>query len=440
MFWNGGKRLNIQQIKLHNYRGFSDFSASFHEKLTVIVGNNGAGKTSLLDGIAAACDTYLMGFSLPTAYSGASVIKKQDARVLCFDMGSVVDVQRQFPVWFEAAGLVDGRTISWKRSLNTPEGKPTYIEAQEIRRISEHHLERMQRGDRELILPILSYYGTGRLWAQKKEKQDSKLVQFPRQTGYLDCLDAASNEKLMLKWFEKMTLQEAQRKAEIPEFAAVKKAIAECFASITGHDEIEVTFDLDTHGLDIQFTERNGIRKRLPASALSDGYKNTLSMIGDIAYRMAVLNPALLDRVLEKTPGVVLIDEVDLHLHPLWQQRILGDLQRIFPKVQFIVTTHAPAIISSVKRENLLILTDNEGAYSPTCETYGSDANSVLTSIMGASARPVEIKERFDAFYAAVDREEYARAKELLIGLERLIGTDDPEIVGGHVTLDFAEL
>ena len=110
---------------------------------------------------------------------------------------------------------------------------------------------------------------------------------------------------------------------------------------------------------------------------LSDGYRSTLSMIADIAYRMAILNPQLFDDVLTQTPGVVLIDEVDLHLHPLWQQRILKDLMNIFPNVQFIVTTHAPAVIGSVKKENLLVLTDNRTAFMPVCEVYGSDANSI---------------------------------------------------------------
>ena len=81
---------------------------------------------------------------------------------------------------------------------------------------------------------------------------------------------------------------------------------------------------------------------RIPVNQLSDGYKSTMSLVADIAYRMAVLNPQLLGDVCNETDGIVLIDEVDLHLHPKWQQRILGDLTEIFPKVQFIISTHAP--------------------------------------------------------------------------------------------------
>ena len=86
-------------------------------------------------------------------------------------------------------------------------------------------------------------------------------------------------------------------------------------------------------------------------------------MIGDIAYRMAVLNPVLGNMVLEKTPGVILIDEIDLHLHPQWQQTILSDLNAIFPNIQFVVSSHAPAVINSVAREQNRIL-NNKGAVS----------------------------------------------------------------------------
>ena len=112
--------------------------------------------------------------------------------------------------------------------------------------------------------------------------------------------------------------------------------------------------------------------KKFAMDEMSDGYKNTLSMIGDIAYRMAVLNPILGEQVLEKTPGIVLIDEIDLHLHPQWQQTILSDLHAIFPKVQFIVSSHAPAVINSVLREQIRIL-DYGAIYMPAAQTYGRD-------------------------------------------------------------------
>ena len=88
---------------------------------------------------------------------------------------------------------------------------------------------------------------------------------------------------------------------------------------------------------------------------MSDGYRNMLSMVADIAYRMALLNPQFLGEVTKKTSGVVLIDEIDLHLHPAWQRHIVSALKEIFPKVQFIVSTHAPSVISSVPKEEIVV-------------------------------------------------------------------------------------
>lgn len=172
---------------------------------------------------------------------------------------------------------------------------------------------------------------------------------------------------------------------------------------------------------------------------MSDGYKNTLSMISDIAYRMAVLNPQLGERVLERTPGIILIDEIDLHLHPEWQQTILKDLQNVFPEVQFIVTSHAPAVINSVEKEHIRILDDGQ-VYMPAEQTYGRDANSILREVMGVGERPEDIQQLLSDFYQFIDRGEVKKAEELLNSIEEIIGSTDPEISGARVTLDFEKM
>lgn len=183
----------------------------------------------------------------------------------------------------------------------------------------------------------------------------------------------------MMKWFQKMTMQQLQRGKEIPEFIAVKMALEQIFASITGYSDVKVEFNLDTSEIDVIYFDKNKDHVRIPVSQLSDGYKCTISLIADIAYRMALLNPQLLDKVLVETEGIVLVDEIDLHLHPTWQKRILKDLMEIFPKVQFVVSTHAPEVINSVKSESIVILKNNEAVLASD-ETYGKDANTMLAS------------------------------------------------------------
>lgn len=423
--------MKINEITIKNFRGFEDFHAELNPNLTVFIGNNGSGKSTVLDAISISIGTFFSGLD---GVPGTG-INKDDVTCKSFDMGTVIDLQHQYPSVITAKGVLGGETMEWSRSLNGAAGRTTTIDAKSIISAAEGYQARIREGDTSLILPIISYYGTGRLWAQKREKRPSdQLVQFSRLSGYIDCLAAESNEKLMLKWFEKMTIQQAQRQQPSPELNAVEQAVSRCFAGITGSEQVVTQFNLDTHSLDILYTDASGRKVRVPMKNLSDGYKNTIGMIADIAYRMAILNPQLLGDVLTETTGIVLIDEVDLHLHPVWQQRIIRDLQTLFPKVQFIVSTHAPSVISSVKRENMLVLDSDGQPYTLPVEVYGKDANSILSAVMDANHRPVEVQAMFDQFYLAVEKN-LPQAESILNEIEALIGSEDPELTEARVTL-----
>lgn len=423
--------MKINEITIKNFRGFEDFHAELNPNLTVFIGNNGSGKSTVLDAISISIGTFFSGLD---GVPGTG-INKDDVTCKSFDMGTVIDLQHQYPSVITAKGVLGGETMEWSRSLNGAAGRTTTIDAKSIISAAEGYQARIREGDTSLILPIISYYGTGRLWAQKREKRPSdQLVQFSRLSGYIDCLAAESNEKLMLKWFEKMTIQQAQRQQPSPELNAVEQAVSRCFAGITGSEQVVTQFNLDTHSLDILYTDASGRKVRVPMKNLSDGYKNTIGMIADIAYRMAILNPQLLGDVLTETTGIVLIDEVDLHLHPVWQQRIIRDLQTLFPKVQFIVSTHAPSVISSVKRENMLVLDSDGQPNTLPVEVYGKDANSILSAVMDANHRPVEVQAMFDQFYLAVEKN-LPQAESILNEIEALIGSEDPELTEARVTL-----
>lgn len=423
--------MKILNVEIQNFRGFERFQATLHPELTVIVGNNGAGKSALLDALAIAAGTFFSGLNGVLATG----IAKEDVTCKSYDMGSVIDLQYQYPAIISAQGMINGQCVKWDRALNSENGRTTVIDAKPIISVAEAYQTKIREGDTTAILPLISYYGTGRLWAKKKEKKDAQLVQFTRLSGYVDCLAAESNEKLMLKWFEKMTIQQAQRGQSSPELAAVEQAVCRCFSGITGFEEVSAQFNLDTHGIDIIYQDRENKKTRIPMKNLSDGYKNTIGIIADIAYRMAVLNPQLLQNVLTQTPGIVLIDEIDLHLHPRWQQRIIRDLQSIFPKVQFIVSTHAPSVIASVKKENLLLLSGEKQGNSAAVEVYGKDANSILKGVMDVGHRPGEVQSLFDRFYQLLEDEQLKQAEEMLNLIENLIGSEDPELTKARVTL-----
>lgn len=435
--------MKLNKIFIKNFRCFEEATVSLDQHMTLLVGKNGAGKTAVLDAAAVAVSTFLSGMDGGISRN----IQTEDARYHFYELEGVIDAQHQFPVIITGEGECDGMPDrKWSRSLNSINGKTTIKEARQLTDIAGKMQKRIMEGNDETILPVLSYYGTGRLYAQKRQKKDLKSLQkFNRQTGYLDCMAAESNEKMMLNWFEKMTLKELQNQQKtgsmkkVLQLEAVKHAACRCFKSISGYEGVEMIFDLDTHRIMIEYTGHAGEKCKFALDEMSDGYKNTLSMISDIAYRMAVLNPQLGMEVLKKTPGIVLIDEVDLHLHPQWQQTIVKDLRNIFPKVQFIITSHAPAVIHSIKKEHIRILDDGH-VYLPVEQTYGRDANSILREIMQVGERPESVQRLFTDFYRAIDEEEVELAEKYLNMLADIVGDADPEVSGARVTLDFEKM
>ena len=345
--------MKLKKTSITNYRCFKEAEIDFDEHTTLIVGKNGAGKTAILDAVAVAISTFLLGIDGGVSRS----ISKDDARYEFYDLDGTVDPQHQFPVSIESTGdCLDNHDVKWVRSLNSESGNTTVKEARELTNISKNTQKRIMTGDKSLILPLISYYGTGRLYAQKKEKKNIKsLTEFKRQVGYVDCMAAESNEKLMLNWFQIQTLkslQAQQRTGKVEKpllLKTVESAICKCFERISGSKNADIVFELDTHRLVLNFESADGSLQKFAMDEMSDGYKNTLSMIGDIAYRMAVLNPMLGDKVLEDTSGVVVIDEIDLHLHPQWQQTIISDLNTILP-ISFL----SPVMFSLLQYQDLL--------------------------------------------------------------------------------------
>ena len=419
----------LKKISLENFKCFEKAEIELQKKMTLIVGANGAGKTSLLESIAIAMSTMN--------------INKESAHLKAYRIGSTDNVQPQYPVRMSARAEIDGKQeIYWERTLNTAKGKATIKDARQLLEIAENYQKRLQKGDTTLVLPVIAYYGTGRLWDYHREKQTDIFEKNTRTNGYIDCMSGTANIKLMMNWFLKMTVQKYQNQENgygpVPELEAVFSAMEQCYNRITGSNDSKIQYNIGTKEIDVAYTDLYGVRMRIPLNQLSDGYKSTISLVADIAYRMAVLNPQFLGEVCLKTDGIILIDEVDLHLHPAWQKRILKDLTEIFPNVQFVVSTHAPEVINSVLREQVIVL-ENYQALPAPMETYGKDANGILRAIMRVKERPNDIMEQFDAFYHAIDLHDYMQADEILSNLEELLG-DDPELAAMRVQLELEQI
>lgn len=326
----------IKNIIIKNFRRYNDSVFSFNEKFNVLIGNNGKGKTTILDALAIMLNTYFQKSGIPT---GASGIKSEDARFIVTEKEGQVFREPCTDVWLKASAISGGRVYEWQRNKGDRGGS-----AHNFIKLGTETRAAVARGE-NLICPLLLYYGAGRLWNIHRNvetaRPDSQL------DAYRYCLDPKSDQNAFAKWFKKLTFTQLQRRTTIPALDAVRNAVLCCTpgASEFYHDiaEDQIMLKLDHEGL-------------MPFNFLSDGFRNMVAMVADMAHRACRLNPHLASNAAKETPGVVLIDEIDLHLHPKWQRRVVTDLQHAFPKIQFIATTHSPFIIQSLEAGQLIDL------------------------------------------------------------------------------------
>jgi len=169
-------------------------------------------------------------------------------------------------------------------------------------------------------------------------------------------------------------------------------------------------------------------------SDLSDGYHVVLGVVGDIARRSLLLNGMEGPLAVLDVPGVVMIDEVDLHLHPRWQRRVLDGLRAAFPRLQFVVTTHSPQVLSSVRNAQVRRLRDAR-LVERVVHVEGRDSNAILREEMDTDDRDEAGVEWRAAFYRALDLGDMPAARAMLEELKRSWGTKDPEVIRAETLL-----
>lgn len=332
--------MRINNIQLKNFRGFEEREFQLNPQFNVLIGDNGTGKTAVLDALAVSVGSYLLGIAQAKTIS----IYKNDVRRK--DIGD--SLEPQLPVIISTEGEIDGQKIQWQRCKMNLEGRTTVKEAQTLREIAKKHTQQVSQGE-PVILPVISYHGTGRLWREKRQTINTR-PKTSRMSGYFNSLEPVSSSQVFLEWFKTMEIASLQKKIDTTRVAVVKKAIVNCIPDLE-----TVFFDVIEDAL-VCVKKENDDTFSLHYDLLSDGFKNMIGMVADIAYRCVTLNPHLNELALEKTQGIVLIDEIDLHLHPKWQKRVVNDLKKIFPGVQFITSTHSPFIVQSLQSDEVINL------------------------------------------------------------------------------------
>lgn len=409
--------MKLKNLKITNFRCFKELSIDLDEKLTVLVAKNGQGKSTLLDALRIGLWPFVSGIDLARnpGSDSRNNIGIDDVRMIKKNDGQMV---RQLPCKITM-------TVHWDIELEVLKNQ-NKTKLLTLERIRESEARGSKTKDKlaakiikilaffvqdqvreaygpQIDLPILGYYGTGRLWSQKrlteaktvKSKKESADL-YMRLFAYRDCLDPASSYKHFADWFTWIfeSYREEQIKKSETGLKSNKNLVWENTIRVVQEAIDNVLKETGWHSLEYSYRhekslvlnhEQNGVLK---VELLSDGIRGVLAMVGDIAYRCIKLNPHLGLNAGRETQGIVMIDEVDMHLHPAWQQTILGDLMKAFPNIQFIVTTHSPQVISTVPGQQIRILDGNNAYTAEATGTQGAESSRILKRIFDVDPRP----------------------------------------------------
>ncbi len=341
----------LQKFRLQNFRLFEDTTFFFEKGFNIIIGNNMTGKTSILKGILLGGAYFISQISNITK----PLIEKEDIRLRNFGR----NIEPQLDVVLEYNYDVFDKKISWKtvkKGLKTMTKQENQSEILELCKKVKKNVQ----NNEDIILPILAYYPT---------EKDLKDVFYwstslgSRLDGYANATLATKNYQEIQNWLITKQIKINSKvndfvKAEF-EFNLVKQVLL----NVLNLKDLFFDIDLQTASRKLKdfilhFELPDG--RVLPVSALSSGYKIIFAMVGDLAVRCVRLNPSLGEEAIIETNGIVLIDEIDQHLHPILQQKIVNILKTTFPKLQFIVTTHSPHIVASAEANEVINLPDIE--------------------------------------------------------------------------------
>ncbi|QDL11578.1 ATP-binding protein [Brasilonema octagenarum UFV-E1] len=465
--------MKVKRIKINSFRGIGDLTLDLPEtEPAVLIGINGVGKSSILDCIAI----------LLSQFTG-QIQHGHSTRSL-----SEQDITNESPK-MEISIIISPQPkeeITWSLSEERKEGK-SVKSAGEVRLeaikslidgISQQRIEKLGYGDEvtnalqaasivlsqikadevsqdplkdlqtlvddinnQLVnndnasIPLAVYYPVNRAVLDMPLEISEEHL-FTQRNAYDQALTGGRIDfKSFFEWFRNREDLENELRRDNPnhrdkQLEAIRGAVSSLQPDFS---------DLRVERSPLRMTiKKQG--QELIVNQLSDGEKCLLAMVGDLARRLAIANPSL-DNPLEGE-GIVLIDEIELHLHPKWQRQVITALIRTFPNCQFIITTHSPQVVSHVKPNSIYLLQATpDGIVAERPEnSFGRDSNQILEDLMGVSERPQEIKENLQNLFRLIDQGHLDRAKQLRQNLADEIGEDDPEFVRADVLIRRKEI
>ncbi|NUN65272.1 AAA family ATPase [Pseudanabaena biceps] len=429
--------MKIKKLRMQSFRGVSDLTLSFDAQLNILIGDNGSGKSSILECLSAFINYFAEQIKL--AHQNKTYFNRESLNVFSDD-DTNINIQNKIEARIEVVINSANIELLIQKSRENPLSEVILQLFEAISQLFQS--EAILQYPRPLTLisadqiPTLVYYSVKRdiLFGNVQDFQEDKSysilnvynrafsggqVVFNEFFEWFRTLEEVENELIRDNPNYRDKQLESVRQAIytfLPEFKDLR---------IRRRPELRMTVTKNSAELTI--------------NQLSDGEKNLLAMVGDLARRLAIANPEM--EKPEQGSGVVLIDEIELHLHPKWQRMVIPALLRTFPNCQFIITTHSPQVLGEVKDGKIYRLANTEsGVTAEIVRTYGRDSNRILEDEMGVPKRSQKIKDGLSDLFRLIDDGNLPKARELQEYLKGEIGFDEPEFARADVLIHRKEV
>ncbi|KCX91570.1 AAA family ATPase [Acinetobacter nosocomialis] len=460
--------MQIQSFSLKNIGQFQDLSVSvaptqdYPSNITVFIGNNGSGKTSLLKSVATALTWFVARLkhdkSNGTPIPESVILNTANAAAVEIIVNDQ-NLQQQIQAY------------TWRITKNRTARKTefsTYLS--ELNQLTDYYKQWLGDDDQS-SLPLIAFYPVERSVIDIPLKIREK-HQFLQIDGYDNALNNAVDFRRFFEWFRDREDVENELASQVNDYADILKEELELVASLKNLNKNKTDYqdfenlknkldkiinaleannrqDIATKDLQLEavrqaiytfIPEFSNLRvrrkprlhmsvdkndKTLNVSQLSQGEKSLMALVGDIARRLAMMNPKLDNPLHGK--GIILIDEIDMHLHPQWQRSIIQRLQTTFPNCQFILSTHSPLVISDT--QNILVYDLDGQEVNALPSLYGQDANTVLLQYMDTSYRNPKVAEQISQAMDAIQNNDFELANQLIQTLKLELGESQLDVM-----------